>query len=71
MTPLPNHACPVCGGPNGCAPAQGGDFDVRCWCMDVVPSADALAAVPADQVDRACLCRRCLAGGSSHDRDVG
>ena len=35
VTPLPAHRCPLCGGPNGCAAAAAGRFDVPCWCAEV------------------------------------
>ncbi|MFO1317163.1 MAG: cysteine-rich CWC family protein [Burkholderiales bacterium] len=60
--PAPEHACPVCGGPNDCAPARTGDFATRCWCSDVTADPDVLAALPAAVRHRACLCRRCLTG---------
>lgn len=60
MKPLPNSTCPVCGGPNACAPARTGDFAASCWCAAVTPDPAALAALPAELVDTACLCRRCL-----------
>jgi hypothetical protein len=59
MQPLPNLACPLCGGPNDCRAAQTGSFDRRCWCADVVIDAAALARVPNDVRNLACLCRRC------------
>ena len=60
--PLPNLRCPVCGGANQCAPAQAGSFDVPCWCRTASISPEALARIPADAINRACLCPRCAAG---------
>ena len=57
--PAPEHRCPLCGGPNGCAPAQAGSFGTPCWCTAVEVRADALARLPAADRGRACLCRRC------------
>jgi len=57
--PLPETRCPLCGGPNGCAPAASGDFATPCWCSEVVIPGERLAAVPEAARDRACLCRRC------------
>lgn len=62
MKPLPNTTCPLCGGPNGCAPAAGGSFDMPCWCVDVTIDPAALARVPEDKRGRACLCRACATG---------
>lgn len=59
MKPLPNTTCPLCGGQNQCAPAAAGHFNVECWCRTAVISPDALRQVPADLVNKACLCPRC------------
>lgn len=60
--PLTNIVCPLCGGANQCAPDEAGSFDVECWCSTVAISTDALARIPPDQVNKACLCPRCAAG---------
>jgi len=62
MKPLPNHTCPLCGQPNGCAPAQAGDFAAECWCTRVVISQEALDRVPEPLRGKACLCPRCAGG---------
>ncbi|WP_183636104.1 cysteine-rich CWC family protein [Niveibacterium umoris] len=62
MDALPNLVCPLCGGLNHCAPAQTGRLDVECWCTRVTISTDALARVPAELINKACLCPRCAAG---------
>lgn len=59
---LPATLCPLCGGANQCAPAQAGTLNVDCWCSKTAISPDALARVPADLVNKACLCSRCAAG---------
>ncbi|TAJ53028.1 MAG: DNA or RNA helicase of superfamily II [Nevskiaceae bacterium] len=59
---LPNSQCPLCGGANQCAPARAGTLDVECWCTRATISPQALARVPAEWVNRACLCPRCAAG---------
>jgi hypothetical protein len=61
MQPLPNALCPLCGGPNRCAPAAAGRFDVACWCTQAAVSREALARVPEAQRDQACLCPACAA----------
>ncbi|HCT39928.1 MAG TPA: DNA or RNA helicase of superfamily II [Moraxellaceae bacterium] len=58
---LPETRCPLCGGANQCAPAQAGRLDVECWCSKAVISPAALARVPADKINKACLCPRCAA----------
>ncbi|KAA0693239.1 hypothetical protein DT594_15305 [Halopseudomonas laoshanensis] len=62
MKPLANTLCPLCGAANECQPAQAGSFDVACWCMTTTINAQALARVPAEMGDTACLCPRCAAG---------
>jgi hypothetical protein len=58
--PVPNLACPRCGKPNLCAPAQSGTFDTPCWCTRVKVSPEALAAL--DGKRDACLCPACAKG---------
>ncbi|MEX8518918.1 MAG: cysteine-rich CWC family protein [Leptothrix sp. (in: b-proteobacteria)] len=60
--PLAAHRCPLCGGPNGCAPAQAGRFDVACWCTTTRIPAEVLARIPAEQRGLACVCQRCASG---------
>ncbi|HEX5362312.1 MAG TPA: cysteine-rich CWC family protein [Fluviicoccus sp.] len=62
LTALPNTRCPLCGGANDCAPASTGRLDVTCWCTTAAISPEALARVPAELVNKACLCPRCAAG---------
>ena len=68
-TPLQATACPLCGGPNGCAPAVSGTFDSPCWCTTVRIPAEVLAHIPAAQRGLACVCRAC-AEGSGVDQNV-
>jgi hypothetical protein len=68
MKPLPNHICPLCGGANQCAPAAAGRFDVQCWCTTATVSAEAIARIPPELRDKACLCPRCAAGLSLRDQ---
>lgn len=63
-TPLPETRCPLCGGPNGCAPAASGRFDTPCWCRDAAFSAELLARVAPAQRGRACICARCAAAAA-------
>jgi hypothetical protein len=62
MQPLPELACPLCGGPNDCRAAQSGSFDPPCWCAEVTVDPAALARMPEAARNRACLCRRCATG---------
>jgi GNAT superfamily N-acetyltransferase len=62
MTPKRNSSCPLCGGPNDCAPARTGSFDEPCWCMSVAFDPEALARIPEATRNQACLCRRCATG---------
>ena len=51
--------CPLCGEPNGCAPAESATFDTPCWCAAERLPADLLAAaLRADA--RSCVCARCV-----------
>ena len=63
-TPLPNLRCPLCGGPNGCAPAACGRFEVDCWCRAVRIEAAVLARVPEAARGLECLCRACATGAA-------
>ncbi|CAB5720928.1 Uncharacterised protein [Delftia tsuruhatensis] len=58
--PLDASLCPLCGRSNRCAVMEGGDPG-GCWCMDAPISPDALARIPQDARDLACLCPTCAA----------
>jgi hypothetical protein len=62
--PLPATGCPLCGGPNGCAPAVSGSFDSPCWCTAVRIPPEVLARVPTAQRGMACICRTCAEAGT-------
>ncbi|MEX8510028.1 MAG: cysteine-rich CWC family protein [Leptothrix ochracea] len=69
-TPLAEHRCPLCGGPNGCAPAASGHFDGPCWCTTVHFRPEIRALIPSAQRNKACLCQRCAEGESmTHQAD--
>ena len=57
--PLPEHQCPLCGGPNGCMPAAMGSFEGACWCKELRFSPELLARVPEGLRNKACICRAC------------
>ncbi|MBI4292960.1 MAG: cysteine-rich CWC family protein [Betaproteobacteria bacterium] len=61
VIPEPNHTCPLCGGPNGCAPAASGTFGSPCWCNEASFSPELLARVPEAIRGKACICRTCVA----------
>jgi len=59
LDPKPNNTCPLCGGPNGCAPAASGSFDTPCWCTTTPINPAALARIPDALRNQACICRNC------------
>ncbi len=67
MKALPYTVCPLCGGTNSCAPAQAGRLDIECWCTKTIISPGALARVPAELRNKACLCPRCASVLSAED----
>lgn len=71
MTPEPNITCPLCGGPNGCAPAASGTFDTPCWCKDASFSAQLLERLPEVLRGTACVCRACAARAAAAPRACG
>lgn len=52
--------CPLCGGPNGCAIAEG-RAATSCWCMSAAIGEDVLARVPDALQGKACICAACAA----------
>jgi hypothetical protein len=54
--------CPLCGGANDCAVAQGRG---NCWCFTRAIPEDVLARIPPEAQERACVCSACAFG--SHD----
>jgi hypothetical protein len=73
-TPLDTSRCPLCGGENGCAIARKeatGEAQPTCWCVSASFSADLLARLPADMLNAACICARCVADdASARDREA-
>ena len=53
--------CPICGGPNQCGEINPEHrIDGRCWCaFETFPKA-IFDLVPADKLNKACICRTCL-----------
>jgi len=66
LRPAPQSACPLCGAPNGCVPAQCGSFEAACWCRGASFGAALLARVPAAQRGVACICAACAAHEPRH-----
>jgi hypothetical protein len=60
LVPHPAPACPLCGGPNGCAAVAAGTFDVTCWCAQETFPPALLQRLQAEAQGRACICRRCV-----------
>ncbi|WP_202593382.1 cysteine-rich CWC family protein [Ferriphaselus sp. R-1] len=54
--------CPLCGGDNRCAMAQG-ESAAECWCQRVTIPADVLAQVPERLRGQACVCAGCCHSG--------
>jgi hypothetical protein len=52
-------ACPLCGGPNGCAPARSASFAEPCWCEAASFDLVLLQRVPAGSRGTACICAAC------------
>ncbi|WP_243321501.1 cysteine-rich CWC family protein [Geothrix sp. SG200] len=59
LTAAQRQTCPLCGGPNGCAPAACGHLDAPCWCTTATFNPASLALVPEKLRNVVCLCRRC------------
>ncbi len=70
--PAARHQCPLCGGPNACAPAQHGRYDVACWCRSTRFPPALLARVPEAQRGLTCICAGCAAKAADQlDRSPG
>jgi hypothetical protein len=63
---LPAHRCPLCGGPNACAPAASGDLSTPCWCRHATFSSELLEQIPPDQRGLACVCAACATQSQHH-----
>jgi len=48
--------CPLCGGPNGCAFAEG---KTQCWCFEVEMSEEACDRALELVGERVCICKGC------------
>jgi hypothetical protein len=48
--------CPLCGAPNDCGAAAGNS---DCWCFTASVPPEVIDRIPAQERDRACVCRAC------------
>lgn len=58
--PVDPARCPLCGGLNRCALAEGRSIH-ECWCATEYIPPELLATVPSALYGRACICAGCLA----------
>lgn len=58
-TAVDAHRCPLCGGKNDCAVAQGRG---NCWCFTRPIPDTVLERIPPEARDRACVCTSCAFG---------
>jgi len=61
--------CPLCGGPNDCAPAACGRFDVECWCAHGRMPPEVLERIPEAQRGCACVCAACVGFRALRDQE--
>ncbi len=58
-TPVDPQRCPLCGAANQCTLTNPATATLPCWCFSTPISADALARIPAEARQQACLCPAC------------
>jgi hypothetical protein len=62
MTDKPDPSrCPVCGEPNQCG-LNNPVTATPCWCFSTEIAPEAHERIPADALNKACLCPRCARG---------
>ena len=54
--------CPLCGQLNQCTQADPASKGDDCWCFTTPISAEALARLSEEQIDKSCLCPNCAKG---------
>ena len=59
----PNR-CPLCGGTNDCAVAQGRG---NCWCFSRPIPDEVLERIPTEAREQACVCTSCAFGNGKRD----
>ncbi|MCQ4251432.1 cysteine-rich CWC family protein [Pseudomonas stutzeri] len=65
MTDSPDASrCPICGEPNQCALSDPATATQPCWCFTAGIAPDARERIPADALNKACICLRCACGES-------
>jgi hypothetical protein len=52
--------CPICGEANQCQLCTDSAYKGPCWCASVKIPAELLARVPAEDVNKSCICKRCI-----------
>jgi hypothetical protein len=63
--------CPLCGQPNACQLCTAAAYKGPCWCATVSIPDELLARVPADQRNRACICKNCVTQFHQHHAKEG
>jgi len=64
-TAIQPSQCPLCGLANRCAmelERSSGIAQAPCWCTTQSVAPEALAQLPPEALNQACLCPRCAAG---------
>lgn len=60
--------CPLCGQLNQCTQADPATAGDECWCFSAEVSAQALARLSAEQIDKSCLCPKCAQWVQTDDK---
>jgi hypothetical protein len=60
--PADTDRCPLCGQRNHCTQANPASSGEDCWCFSTPISAEALARLTDEQIDKSCLCPACAKG---------
>lgn len=71
-TAITPSQCPLCGQANRCAmelERSSGIAQAPCWCTTQSVDPEALAQLPPEALNQACLCPRCAAGPLSTPKD--
>jgi hypothetical protein len=68
MSDIDPGRCPICREPNACGLQAG---QPTCWCFDARIPATALARVPAEDTDRACICQACATAAADAPAAAG
>ena len=56
--PESTNKCPLCGGDNQCAMAEGKPAS-DCWCQSVTIASEVLTRIPESQYGQTCICAGC------------